>query len=440
MTDKYFDEKEFMSELEAATRMKPSEKSHYLLIAIASLVGAFLIWSNLAEIEEITFGSGQVVPSQEIQVVQSLEGGIIEDILVLEGEKVDKGQVLLKVSDIAFASEGRGAEAKSLSLQAKKARLEAEAKDLDFVVPEEVVQKFPDIARNEQALYESRRQELENAKSILDNKISSAQSQISEVRAKISRLSESRRLLNQELAITKEMVAKRAVPKLEEIRLNRELSNISGQIREASEERAGLEAELNRAKKEREDREDKFKSQVLGELNDIETQISQISESLTAIEDRVARTEIRSPVDGIVNKIALKTIGGVIEPAMQLFEIVPLDDDLKIVAKVTPQEIAFLRPGQPAKIKISAYDSQRYGSLEGQVIRLGANSMTDREGNIFFEIDVEATRNYLGTEENPLPITPGMVAQVEIITGKRTIFSYLVKPVLRAKDRALTER
>lgn len=440
MADKDFDEKEFMSELEAATRMKPSEKSHYLLIAIASLVVAFLIWSNLAEIEEITFGSGQVIPSQEIQVVQSLEGGIIEDILVSEGEKVDKGQVLLKVSDIAFASEGRGAEAKSLSLQAKKARLEAEAKDTEFIVPEEVVQKFPDIARNEQALYQSRRQELENAKSILDNKISSAQSQISEVRAKINRLSESRRLLNQELAMTKEMVAKRAVPKLEEIRLNRELSNISGQIREASEERSGLEAELNQAKREREDREDKFKSQVLGELNDIETQISQIGESLTAIEDRVARTEIRSPVDGVVNKIALKTIGGVIEPAMQLFEIVPLDDDLKIVAKVTPQEIAFLRPGQPAKIKISAYDSQRYGSLEGQVIRLGANSITDREGNIFFEIELEAKQNYLGTSENPLPITPGMVAQVEIITGKRTIFSYLVKPVLRAKDRALTER
>lgn len=429
-----------MSELEAATRMKPSERSHYLLISITSLVGAFLIWSNMAEIEEITYGAGQVVPTQEIQVVQSLEGGIIEDILVREGQKVSSGQVLLKVSDVAFASEGRGAEAKSLSLQAKKSRLEAEAKGIEFVVPEEVIQKFPDIARNELALYESRKQELMNAKSILDDKILSAQSQISEVRAKINRLSESRRLLNQELKITKDMVAKRAVPKLEEIRLNRELSNISGQIREVSEERAGLEAALSRAKSEREDREDKFKSQVLGELNDIETQISQIGESLTAIEDRVARTEIRSPVDGIVNRMALKTIGGVIESAMQLFEIVPLDDELKIVAKVTPQEIAFLRPGQPTKIKISAYDSQRYGSLDGKVIRLGANSVTDREGNIFFEIEVQADQNFLGTSENPLPITPGMVANIEIITGKRTIFSYLIKPVLRTKDRALTER
>lgn len=435
-----FDERDFMEELEAATRMKPSERSHYLLIAIAALVVAFLIWSNQAEIEEITHGSGQVVPTQEIQIVQSLEGGIIEDILVREGQTVEKDQILLKVSDVAFASEGRGAEAKILSLKAKKARLEAEANDKDFEVPAEIKQKFPDIARNELELYQSRQAELENAKSILDNKISSAASQISEVRAKINRLSESRRLLNQELKITKEMVAKKAVPKLEEIRLNRELSNLSGQISEAVEERGGLEAELSLAKREREDREDQFKSQVLGELNDIETQISQIGENITAIEDRVARTEVRSPVDGVVNNVALTTIGGVIEPAMQLFEIVPLDDDLKIVARVTPQEIAFLRPGQPANIKISAYDSQRYGSLEGELVRLGANSVTDREGNIFFEIELVAQKNYLGSEEAPLPITPGMVAEVEIITGKRTIFSYLVKPVLRAKDKALTER
>jgi adhesin transport system membrane fusion protein len=172
----------------------------------------------------------------------------------------------------------------------------------------------------------------------------------------------------------------------------------------------------------------------------VESQISQLTESLTAIGDRVSRTEIRSPVKGTVNKITLKTVGGVIEPAMKLVEIVPLDDDLKIVAKVTPQEIAFLRPGQDVNIKISAYDPQRYGSLKGKLVRLGANSVTDNDGNIFFEIEVHAHKNYLGTAENPLPITPGMVAETEIITGKRTIFSYLMKPVMRAKDKALTER
>lgn len=433
-------DKEFMDELEAATRMKPSVASHFMLIAIVSLVLAFFIWAGTSEIEEITHGSGQVVPTQEIQVVQSLEGGILTELLISEGQKVEKGQILLKVNDVAFASEERGTEARNLALKAKKARLDAEAAGKEFVVPQEIVEKFPDIARNEQSLYRSRQQELNNAKSILGNNISSAQASLREVQAKINRLAESKRLLNQELVITKKMVEKRAVPQLEEIRLNREISNIEGQIREATQEKSGLDADLRAAQRERADREDKFKSQVLGELNDIESQISQLNESLTAIGERVDRTEIKSPISGVVNKIAIKTIGGIIEPAMKLVEIVPIDDDLKIIARVTPQEIAFLRPDQEANIKISAYDSQRYGALKGKLVRIGANSVNDSEGNIFFEIELRADKNHLGTEDKPLPITPGMVAQIEIITGKRTILSYLAKPVLRAKDKALTER
>jgi adhesin transport system membrane fusion protein len=430
----------FMNELEAATRLKPSEGSHYLLLTIFSLVLAFFIWSGTSEIEELTRGSGQVVPTQEIQIVQSLEGGILEELLVKEGQVVKKGDILLKVSDVAFASEERGVEARAAALKAKRTRLQAEVADDAFNMPDDIKQNYPDIAKNEEALYESRKQELYNAKSILDNEISSARSRLGEVQAKINRLVESRRLLNEELEITKEMVIKRAVPKLEEIRLNRELATISGQIREATQEKNALQANLRKAQREREDREDQFKSQVLGELNEVESQISQLTENLTAIEDRVSRTDIRAPVDGVINKIALKTIGGVIEPAMKLVEVVPLDNNLKIIARVAPQEIAFIRPGLAANIKISAYDSQRYGSLKGELTRIGANSITDEKGNIFFEIEVQAEKNYLGTSENPLPITPGMVAETEIITGKRSILSYLAKPVLRAKDRALSER
>lgn len=433
-------DEDFMNEMDAAVRMKPSKASHFMLLTVTSLVAAFLIWSSLSEIEEMTHGSGQVVPTQEIQVVQSLEGGILTELLVREGQRVEKDQVLMKVNDVAFASEERGTEARTLALKAKKARLDAEAAGKNFTAPKEVSEKFPDIARNEEALYQSRQQELNNAKSILDNKISTAQAEMREVQAKINRLNDSLGSLNKELVITKKMVEKKAVPELEAIRLNREISDVSGQIRETTQRKSGLEAELRGAQRERADREDKFKSQVLGELNDIESQISQLSESLNAIGERVDRAEIKSPVAGIVNKIAIKTIGGVIEPAKQLMEIVPLDDDLKIIARVSPQEIAFLRPDQEANIKISAYDSQRYGALKGKLVRIGANSMNDKDGNVLFEIELTADKNYLGSEENPLPITPGMVAQVEIITGKRTILSYLSKPVLRAKDKALTER
>lgn len=434
-------DKDFMNELDAATRLKPSIASHFMLLSVASLVGAFFVWSSMSEIEEITRGSGQVVPTQEIQVVQSLEGGILANLYVKEGQQVKKNEALLKINDIASSSEERGTEAKTLALKAKKARLKVESEgSSSFTTPVEVSNRFPDIARNEEALFRSRQQELSNAKSILDNKISSARAEMREVQAKIGRLDDSRNSLKKELSITEKMVAKRAVPEIEAIRLRREISNTSGQIREASQRKSGLEADLRGAQRERADRENKFKSQVLGELNDVESQISQLSESLTAIGDRVNRSEIRSPVDGVVNKISIKTIGGVIEPAMKLVEIVPLDSDLKITAKVAPQEIAFLRVGQEANIKISAYDSQRYGALRGELTRIGANSTTDNEGNVFFDIELKANQNYLGTIENPLPVTPGMVAEIEIITGMRTILSYLAKPVLRAKDKALTER
>jgi len=431
---------DFMSELEAATRMKPSLTSNLMLISITALIVFFFTWAAFSNVDERTRGSGQVVPSQEIQIVQSLEGGILAELVVQEGDIVDKGQVLMRISDVAFASEERGTEAQFLALRAKRIRLKAEAEGAEFMMPEDITEAAPKVAQNEQALYQSRQAELENAKSILDDKISSAEAELAEVQAKISRLADSRRLLREELEITKNMVQQKAVPKLEEIRLTRELNDISGQIREASERREGLQSELSSAKKEREDQEDKFRSQALGELSEVETQISQLEENLTALEDRVFRTEIRSPVNGIVNKIMLKTIGGVVEPAMKLVEIVPLDDELKVVARVQPSEIAFLKPGQDVNVKITAYDPQKYGSLKGELSRIGANSVTDRDGNIFFEIEVRSQKNHFGTEENPLPITPGMVAETEVITGKRTILEYLAKPILRARDRAFTER
>lgn len=434
------DEKEFMNELDAAARMKPSMSSNIMLFAVLLMVISMTGWAHLSEVEEITRGSGSVVPSKEIQIVQSLEGGILDELLVKEGDRVEKDQILLRIKDLMFASEGRGTEAEFLALRAKKSRLLAEANGKSLEIDAEIKEKAPKIAANELALYKSRQQELENAKSILDSKIGSAKAELSEVGAKINRLSQSKKLLQQELDITKEMVRKKAVPKIDEIRLNRELSDISGQISESVQRRSGLNSELAAAQKERQDQEDKVRSQALGELNEVETQISQLSESLSTIEDRVFRTEVRSPVEGIINKITIKTQGGIIEPAMQLAEIVPVDDDLKIVARVAPHEIAFLDIGQKANIKISAYDSQRYGSLKGELVRIGANSVSDGKDNIFFEIDLVAEKNYLGTEEKPLPITTGMIADVEVITGKRTVLEYLLKPVLRAKDKALTER
>lgn len=428
---------EFMSELAAAANLRPALASHILLFAIAALVAFFLLWAHFSTIEELTRGEGQVVPTREIQVVQSLEGGILGELLVAEGDRVAQGQVLMRVSDVLFASEERGSEAKLAALRARKARLEAESKGQAFTLPSGLDSP---AAQNELALYHSRQRELANAKSILTDRIAGARAGLSETEAQINRLRNNSTLLQQELNITAEMVRKQAVPKLEEIRLRRELSDSQGQIRAQQEKQAGFRAEISAAEKQLADQDDKFRSQALGELSGVETEIAQLGENLKSIGDRVYRTELRAPVDGIINNIALKTIGGVIEPAHKLVEIVPVDDELKIIARIRPSDIAFLKPGQPAKVKISAYDPTRYGALDGKLVRIGANSVTDHQGNIYFEIELRTDKNHLGTADAPLPITPGMVATAEIITGKRTIMEYILKPVLRARDRALRER
>ncbi len=433
-------ETDFMSELDAATALKPATPAILMLFTIIALIIFFIVWAGISKVEERTRGQGQVVPTSEVQYVQSLEGGILAELLVNEGDLVQKGDPLLKISDVQFSSEGRGTEARFLGLSMKKSRLQAEAEGKAFNLPNKMKAENPEMAANERALYLSRQQELKNAYQILDDRIAKANADLAETRAQVNRLSESKRLLNKELSMTRDMVAKRAVPQIEQIRLERELADIGGQINAAVQKQKSLAAEAQVTKTERQAQDDKFRSQALSELNKVETDIAALEGDLTSISDRVDRAELRAPVTGIVNNISVKTIGGVIEPAQRLVEIVPVDDELKIIAKIAPADIAFIHNGQPAKVKITAYDPQKYGSLNGRLVRIGANSVNGREGEVFFEVEIKTDKNHLGTPDNPLPITPGMVADIEIITGKRSILEYLLKPVLRARDNAFTER
>jgi adhesin transport system membrane fusion protein len=431
---------DFMSELEAATRMRPSTAAMLMLFTIMALITIAIFWAAISQVEILTRAEGSVVPTQDIQMVQSLEGGILQDLLVQQGQKVEKGDILLRLSDVQFSSEAKGTEARFLSLQAKKARLTSEAESKEFSMPAEITEKYPQIAANERSLYDSRQKELESAIAILDDRINKANADIAETSAQISSLSSSKSSLQQELSITKDMVAKRAMPKLEQLRLEREVSNTGGQINASAQRKKSLESELQVARRERESQMDKFRSQALGELSEVEAELSGLKENLKSIGDQVDRREVRAPVAGIVNNIAVKTIGGIVEPAMRLVEIVPLDDELKIIAKVKPADIGFVHAGQKAKVKITAYDPQLYGYLSGELTRVGATSASDQEGNVYFEIEVKTDKNTLGDDAHLLPVTPGMLAQVDVIVGKRTILNYLMKPFVRAREMALTER
>lgn len=433
-------ESEFMSELQAASRMTPAAPIVLMFFSIIALVVLGIVWASVSQVEKITRGQGQVVPAQDVQYVQSLEGGIVQDLLVREGQIVKSGDVLVRLSDIQSSSQQRGTQARAVALKAQQARLKAEIAGEDFAMPAAITDEAPAVAANEIALYTSRQQELKNAYNILDDRIAKAKADISEASAQVNRLYQNRKLLNQELAVTRDLVRKRAVPKLEEIRLSRELADVSGQINALAQSKKSLEAEAKVAQTERDAQDDTFRSQALTELGQVETEIKGLEENLTSIGDRVDRAEIKSPVDGVVNKIAVTTVGGVVEPAMRLMEIVPVDAALKITAKIPPNEIGFIRVGQDAKVKVSAYDPQIYGALEGQLVRIGANATPEQDGQMFFEVDIETAQNYVGDEDNPLPISSGMQATVEIITGKRTIMNYLLKPLFRARERILTER
>lgn len=434
------DDLNFMDELKAATRLQPAWHANILLLVIVSLIVFIFVWAGLSQIEIITRGQGQVVPSTEIQLVQSLEGGILAELNVQEGDRVEKGQVLARIENVAFASEERGIEAQSVALQLKKQRLNAEINNTAFTIDSELKFKNEKLADNEMALYKSRQNELAQGVQKAEEAVNKGNANLREINATINRLSDSKKLLSEQLEITRNLVAKNAMPKVEALKQEREFSDIQGELNAATQRRSGLQADLSSAKSAAAEIKAQFKSQALGELTDVETKLAGLKESLTAAGDRVDRTELRAPAAGVIKTIEQKTIGGVVQPAMKFMEIVPLDDDLKITSKIAPADIAFLKVGQDVNVKISAYDPQKFGSLKGHLKRISADTIEDREGNIFFEIDVVTDKNYLGTRDNPLPIIPGMQAETEVITGKRSILTYFLKPLLRARDRALTEQ
>jgi len=438
--EKSLNDTDFMGDLDAAVKVASSPSMSFLLYIIIGLIGFIIVWAKFSEIEVITRGQGQVIPTSEIQLVQSLEGGILSDLNVSVGDRVDKGQLLARIRNVAFASEERGYEVQALSLQLKKQRLNAEINNKNFSINENIKVKNKDLSDAEMALFYSRKNELNKLLDGVEKSVNRANANLQEVKAAISRMVNSRNLLSQQLDITRKLVAKNAMPKLEGIKQEREFSDINGEIATTQQRQKSLQAELASVKNKREEILAQFKSAALTELTDVEMQIAAIEERLTTAGDRVDRTELRAPVDGVIQSIGQKTLGGIVEPAMKLMEIVPLNDDLKIRAKIEPADIAFLKIDQDVNVKVTAYDPQKFGALKGKLKRVSADTIEDKDGNIFFEIDVVTDKNYLGNIDNKLPIIPGMVADVEVVTGKRSIMDYMLKPFLRARDRALTEQ
>jgi len=400
----------------------------------------FMVWAYYSEIEQVTRGLGKVIPSTQVQVVQNLEGGILSEILVGVGDLVKKGDLLLRIDETRFSSSFKQNRVKYLSFKARAARLVAESNGTDFKVPKDIMDENPQIGERERELFDSRKREFQSTLNILQEQISQRQHEYNELTTKLEELTRTNALLQKELELTRPLVAQGAVSEVEVLHLERQASQMQGDIATIQQTIPKAQSRLQEAQLAVKEAQLTFYNKAKSELNEVLAELDEVAATAIALEDRLKRTNVRSPVTGTINRLLVNTEGGVIQPGMDLVEIVPLEDTLVIEAKIKPSDIAFLRPDQEAKVKFTAYDFTIYGGLEAKLEHISADSISDEKGNSFYLVRLRTNKNYLGPESDPLPIIPGMVATVDILTGKKTILAYLLKPVLRAKYMALREQ
>ncbi|MDD0844071.1 HlyD family type I secretion periplasmic adaptor subunit [Pseudomonas sp. Gutcm_11s] len=407
---------------------------------VIAFVAFCLLWAHFAEIDEVTRGDGKAIPSSKLQKIQNLEGGIVAQLFVREGQIVEVGDPLLRLDDTRFASNVGETEADRLSLQMRVERLSAEVAGRELMIPDEVREKAPGLAESESELFLSRQQQLKDEVAGLEEQLVQRQQELREFLSKQAQFRNSLSLLRQEVQMSEPLVAEGAISQVEVLRLKRAEVESRGQLEATTLAIPRAESAIKEVERKIDETRGRFRSDALTELNEARTELSKIQSTGKALEDRVNRTLVTSPVRGIVKQLLVNTIGGVIQPGSDLVEIVPLDDTLLVEARIRPQDIAFLHPGQKAVIKFTAYDYTIYGGLQGKLEQIGADTITDEEGNSFYLIQLRTDKSHLGTEEHPLLIIPGMVASVDIITGKKSILSYLFKPIIRARAEALRER
>jgi adhesin transport system membrane fusion protein len=408
----------YVNDVRAAVELRTPRTARMLLITVCAMMVCGVVWAKFAILDEVKRGDGRVIPSQQMQVVQTLEGGIVQEILVQEGAIVRKDQPLMRIDDTTFAAQFGEVRERRAAMSARVARLIAEAKGMPRPVFDDELSKVaPQAIATEMNVFDARTKKIAQDVDVLQ------QSEI--------RLTESLKFLNRELELTRKLHAQKVVPEIELIRLERQAADIRGQLAEATARLANVKTS--------------YMSTVEEDLAKSRGDLAVLEENIKGAQDRVRRTELRSPVYGVVNKLYITTIGAVVQPANNVMDIVPLDDSLLVEGRIRPQDIAFIRPQQDAVVKITAYDPSVYGSLKGKVERISADTIMEKNakgdgGETFYRVIVRTDKNALGTAEKPLPIIPGMVATVEVLTGEKSVLDYLLKPARMLREEALRER
>lgn len=435
---------DYMDAVSAAAHNRGHRFAYILSTLTFAFLVLFLIWAHFAVLDEVTRGQGTVISSSKNQVIQNLEGGILSEILVHEGDRVNKGDILVRIDNTAAQTSYEDAKGKADTLRATIARLEAEAKGAGTInFPPDLRKNAPKAVADQLALFNARRDQLRAQVSVLEAQVRQRNGEIAELNGKRAQLESGLSIARQQQSLLRPLASKNLVPQVEMLNSDRQVSDAQGEL---STVRLGI-PRLQAAVAEARQRIDELKAtrqtEVSDDLNKARADLESVQQTMRAGKDRVVRTEVRAPMRGIVKQIKINTIGGVLQPGEDIMEIVPLDDTLLIEARINPSDVAFLHPDQKAKIKITAYDFSIYGGLDATLEQISADTIQDkdsREGKSFYRVYLRTKQTALHHNGETLPIMPGMTANVEILTGKKSVLDYLLKPILKARDQALRER
>lgn len=434
---------EFMQDSTAALFQKTPSFGSYIMLGFIAFIVSFFVWAYYADLDEVTVGDGKVIPSSQVQVIQNLEGGIISSIPVRVGDLVNKGDVLVRLDDTRFSSSLGENTAKHDAFTAKVARLNAEATGRPIQFPPELLKSNPGVVAEERALYMSRKLELDTTINVLNQQGAQRTQELVEKKAKFKQLEISYSLIERELKMSRPLAQQGVMSEVEILRLERQLSDLKGEMDATRLSLPRLEQAAAEARGKVEAAKAKFHSDAAYEASLASAELAGTSASNVAAKDRLDRTSVRSPMTGIVKQIKINTVGGILQPGMEIMEIVPMEDNLLIETKVRPSDVGFIHPGQEAMVKLTAYDFSIYGGLEATVENISADTITEEKNGrseSFYLVQVRTKSNSFTASDRKLPIIPGMLASVHIKTGKKTVLTYLLKPVLKAKYEAMRER
>ncbi len=429
----------YMQSLAAAVVHRSPRYLILVILFIALFVATALLWMSWAEIDVVIRGSGKVTPASQVQLIQSLEGGIVSEILVTEGEAVEAGQALVKMSDIAFSSSVEENRLQYLELLARSSRLNAEANAQEFKPIDEVTKNAPELTQAEESLFLSNKQQLKESLSILEQQISQQETSLKEAESKQRQVKKTLQLLQKEIRIKLPLKERGIISEVEFLQLQQREAEMEGELESIDLSIPRYQSIIEEARSKKQEEMLGFRNKAKKEWNEVSAEISRIKEAQAALQDRVTRTTLRSPVKGVVQRLYANTVGGVVNPGNDVLEIVPQDDALIIELNIKPADIASVHLDDLARLKFSAYDFAIHGSLQGHVAFISADTITNDAGDSFYLVRVKPVKSFLGPESKKLPIKVGMTVDADIVTDKKTILQYLINPVQRGLDKALRE-